>query len=177
MQQIKEYVGLLFANPLAGTVGAGVLSVFNVMYGTGITLTLAFMFMGILVLDLISGRAASKKDGSFASEYGINGGYRAAYILLLLSLAYQADKLLVGELSIDTGYPVYPIFYYLLVNFGLPMWRSMTANVYRAGWDVWIPQSVLNRIADEIDHKTARANKRVEEKKKYLEDENNEELQ
>ena len=174
MGNIKEYISLLYANPLAGTAGAAVLSVFNALYGTGITLTLALIFMGVLVLDLISGRAASKKDGTLASEYGINGGYRAAYILLLLSLAYRADTLLVGELAIDTGYPIYPIFYYLIVNFGMPMWRSMTANVYRAGWDIWIPQSVLNRIADEIDHKTARANKRLEEKKKYLGDDNEE---
>ena len=168
MEHFKSYIHLLIANPTAGVVGTAALSVLNFMYGTGITLTVTAIFVVVLVLDWISGRAASKKDGSYASEYGINGAYRTAFILILLSLAYRTDVALVGAVSIDLTYPVYPIFFYLIANFGLPMWRSMTANVYRAGWDVWIPQRVLNRIADEIEHKTARANRRVEEKNKYL---------
>lgn len=164
----KEYLSLLVASPTAGALGATLLSIVNFMYGTGITLTVTAIFVAVLVLDWISGRAASKKDGSYASEYGINGAYRTAFILILLSLAYRTDVALIGAVNIDSIYPVYPIFFYLIVNFGLPMWRSMTANVYRAGWDVWIPQKVLTRIADEIEHKTARAKKRVAEKNQYL---------
>lgn len=156
---IKEYATLLVASPGAGTAGAVVLGILNFMYGTGITLTAMGIFTIFLVLDWLAGRAASKKDGSFASEYGVNGGYRTAFILIILFAAYRVD--------VTLGTP-YVVFGYLLLNFGLPLWRSMTANVYRAGWEVWIPQSVLNRIADEIEHKTARANKRVAEKNQFL---------
>ncbi len=159
MHFVKDYLNLLVANPIAGTVGATTLGILNFMYGTGITLTAMGIFTVLLVLDWIAGRAASKRDGSYASEYGINGGYRTAFIVLILFAAYRVDVAL--------GLP-YVAFGYLLLNFGLPMWRSMTANVYRAGWDVWIPQAVLNRVADEIEHKAARANKRLSEREQYL---------
>ncbi|WP_332648910.1 phage holin family protein [Lysinibacillus sp. 54212] len=158
MNFIKEYFQLLVANPTAGVIGTGILGVLNFLYGTGITLTVMTIFATVLALDWLAGRAAAKKDGSYASEYGVNGAYRTSFILIILALAYRVDTTL--------GLP-YLSFFYLIGNFGLPMWRSMTANVYRAGWEVWIPQRVLNRVADEIEHKTARANKRLEERRKY----------
>lgn len=159
MEHFKQYLHLLIAHPAAGMVGTGLLSVLNFAFGTGITLTAAGVFASVLALDWISGRAAAKKDGTMASEYGINGGYRSAFMVGILALAYRVD--------VSLGLP-YPIFAYFLLNFGLPTWKSMTANVYRAGWERWIPQSVLNRVADEIEHKTARANKRLEERNRYL---------
>lgn len=170
----KEHIHMLYAHPTIASIGAVVLSVFNFMYGTGITMAIAAIFIAVLFLDLLSGRAASKKDGSFASEYGINGAYRTAFIVFILAVAYRTDLVLISRLNLDElGYPLYPLFYYLITNFGLPMWRSMTANVYRAGWDVWIPKGVLERISDEIEHKTARANKRIQERKKYLDGDDN----
>ena len=156
--ELREYVNLLFANPLAGSVGAALLGVVNFMYGTGITLTAILIFAGLVVLDWLSGRAASRKDGTMASEYGINGTYRVAFIMGILFIAYRVD------LALDLPYVC---FGYFLINFGEPMWRSMTANVYRAGWHVWIPKGVLERVGDEIAHKNARANKRIEELRNY----------
>lgn len=88
----------------------------------------------------------------------------------MLSLAYRTNLALIGLVDLDLLYLVSPIFFYLVAQFGSPIWRSLTANLYRAGWEVWIPKKVMNRVVDEIEHKTARANKRFEEKNKYLND-------
>lgn len=159
MNYLREYTQLLAAHPAVSAAGSIALSVLNFMYGTGITLTAAGIFGAILALDWLSGRAASKRDGTMASEYGINGAYRSAFMIGILALAYRVDMAL--------GLP-YVLFAYFLLNFGLPTWKSMTANVFRAGWEVWIPQAVLLRVADEIEHKTARANKRLAEREQYL---------
>ena len=164
MEHLKTFAALVAAHPFVGASGTALLGVLQFFYGNGITLTVMALFSTVLLLDWISGRAASKKDGSYASEYGINGGYRTAFILILLSAAYHADNAIGDAAGVDLPYP---IFFYLIANFGLPMWRSMTANVYRAGWNIWIPERVLNRVADEIEHKTARANKRIEERNQY----------
>ena len=168
MNHVKEYINLLVANPIAGGLGATALGIINFMYGSGITLTAICIFAGMVVLDWISGRAASKRDGSLASEYGINGAYRIAFTMGILFLAYRVDVAL--------NLP-YITFGYFIVNFGEPMWRSLTANVHRAGWNVWIPESVLNRVADEIAHKNARANKRLEERKTYSKEDSDNGLQ
>lgn len=159
MNYLREYTQLLAAHPAISATGSIALSVINFMYGTGVTLTAAGIFGAILALDWLSGRAASKRDGTMASEYGINGAYRSAFMIGILALAYRVDMAL--------GLP-YVLFAYFLLNFGLPTWKSMTANVFRAGWEVWIPQAVLLRVADEIEHKTARANKRLAEREQYL---------
>lgn len=165
MDILKGCLNLLMAHPAVGAVGASGLAVLNFLYGSGITLTATLIFSAILALDWIAGSRASKKDGSYASEYGIDGAFRTAFILITLAIAYQVDKAL--ELP-------YVIFFYLVVNFGLHIWKSMTANVARAGWERWIPISVLEFVADEIQHKTARAQKRVKEKTKYLNGEEDE---
>ncbi|MFY0521038.1 phage holin family protein [Lysinibacillus sp. UGB7] len=160
METIKSYLSLLIAHPIAGSLGGGAMAVLNLMYGTGITLTVFFIFAGILALDWIAGYRASKIDGSYASEYGVNGGFRTAFLILITALAYQADK------ALGTPFPM--IYFYILGNFGLHIWKSMTANVVRAGWQIWIPVWALNFVADEIEHKIARANRRIDEKQKYL---------
>ncbi|KOY80179.1 phage holin family protein [Lysinibacillus macroides] len=162
MNLVKEYSQLLVAHPAVGAVGTVAMMTVNFMFGTGITLTAGLVFLAVLALDWVSGRAASKKDGTMASEYGINGAYRSAFMVGILVLAYRVD--------IALGLP-YIVYAYFLFNFGSPTWKSMTANVYRAGWERWIPGFVLERVADEIEHKTARANKRLVEKNKYLEGE------
>ncbi|MGM7637563.1 phage holin family protein [Bacillus sp. Hm123] len=156
---IKEGVTLLTAHPGVGVVGASGLATLNFLYGTGITLTAALIFMAVLALDWIAGLRASKKDGSYASEYGIDGAFRTAFILLTLSLSYRVDLAL--------GLPNV-LFFFFIGNFGLHIWKSMTANVVRAGWERWVPIQVLDMVADEIEHKTARAERRKEEKAKYL---------
>lgn len=157
---IKEYAVETFAHTSVGSVGAFFMPIFTFLYGEGPTVILWMLaYMLLITTDWISGYRASRIDGSYASEYGIEGAYRTAYLLIVPVLAHKAD-LIIGTPNV--------IFGFTLLAFGMHIWRSMTANVYRAGWDKWIPISVLNWVADEIDHKTARAKKRVHERNKLL---------
>lgn len=159
MNLLKEYSQSLVAHPVVGATGTAVMMMVNFMFGTGITRTAGLIFLAVLTLDWLSGRAASKRDGTMASEYGINGAYRSAFMIGIIVLAFRVDVAL--------GLP-YILYAYFIFNFGLPTWKSMTANVYRAGWERWVPGFALERVADEIEHKTARANKRLAEKNRYL---------
>ncbi len=160
---IKDYAHEPFTHPIAGSIGAALLTVFTILYGNGpVSMVGMSLYLGVIVLDWISGYSASKKDGSYASEYGIDGGFRTMFLLIVPVLGHWVDVLM-GTPNITLGF--------VLLSFGFHIWKSMTAYVYRAGWDRWIPVSVLNIVADEIEHKIARSRKRIAEKEKYLGDE------
>lgn len=157
---IKDYAYEPFSHPVIGFVGAMFLAAFTLLYGNGLVATVGMsLYLGVITLDWISGYRASKKDGSYASEYGIDGGFRTTFLLIVPALAHWVD-VLTGTPNVVMGFT--------LLSFGFHVWKSMTANVYRAGWDRWIPVYVLNIVADEIEHKVARARKRIAEKEKYL---------
>lgn len=157
---MKEYASVTFEHTWMGSAGAFFMSIFTFLYGPGQTVLLwMFAYSLLISTDWISGYRASRKDGSYASEYGIEGAYRTVYLLIVPVLAHKAD-LIIGTPNV--------IFGFTLLAFGTHIWRSMTANVYRAGWGKWVPISVLNWVADEIDHKTARAKKRIKERNELL---------
>lgn len=144
----------------SGSLGAFLASLINTVYGDHVFVVPAIsLYIGIITLDWISGFSASRKDGSYASEYGIDGAFRTLFLLIAPALANLADILL--------GTPG-TVFGFTVLAFGSHIFKSMTANVYRAGWSVWIPVKVLDWVSDEIDHKTARAKKRIQERDKYL---------
>ncbi len=144
----------------SGSIGAFFASIINSIYGDHIFVIPGMgLYVGVITLDWISGYRASRKDGSYASEYGIDGAFRTLYLLIAPALANLADILL-GTTGVVFGFTV--------LAFGSHIWKSMTANVYRAGWAVWIPIKVLDWVSDEIDHKTARAKRRIQERDKYL---------
>lgn len=162
-------LGVYFVNPLdhpiAGAIGSLFISIFTFLYGGGkIAILGMLLYTLIIAADWISGYSAARKDGSYASEYGIEGAYRTTLLLLFPAMANFADQLL--------NMPNV-IFGFVVFSFSAHIWRSMTANVYRAGYDKWIPVWVLERVADEIEHKAARAKKRIQEKEKYLGGERN----
>lgn len=145
---------------LSGAIGAFLLSTFHFLYGEGPARYLAMTLFGLLItMDWIAGYRASKIDGSYASEYGINGAFRTAFILLMPAIGNLVDNV--------AGMPG-TVFGFLLAAFGLHIWKSMTANVIRAGWDKWVPGWAMNAVSDEVEHKLARAMKRRQEKDKYL---------
>lgn len=152
----KNTLNQIFQHPVAGSFGAVFVAAFSTLFGNS---KLAFfgmaLFILVLIMDWISGYRAAKKDGSFASEYGINGAFRTFFILLFPVLAHQADMLM--ELPNI-------LFGFCLLAFGLPIWNSMTANAVRCGWERWIPMWALNAVADELAHKQARAKRRLIEK-------------
>lgn len=157
----KQYTAQTFSHPLAGVIGAFFMSIFTFMYGDS-QLAIAGMtiYMFLIVTDWISGYRASKLDGSYSSEYGIQGAYRTVYLLLIPALAHLVDEIM-NTPNI--------VFGFILIAFGQHIWNSMTANVYRAGWGKWVPISVLERVSEEIKHKEARARERKIKKEKDVE--------
>lgn len=153
---VRSTLNLVSQHPIAGSFGAVLGAVFSSLYGDSkIAYAGMFLFFGIIILDWISGYRASKKDGSYASEYGIDGAFRTVFILIFPVLAHQADTFM--QLP-------NVLFSFCLLAFGVHIWKSMTANVIRCGWNVWIPVWMLNAVSDELDHKIARSKKRLEQK-------------
>lgn len=157
---VKSYFINPLDHPVAGFIGSTFVSIFSFIYGSGKVVNIGmFLYVLIIAADWLSGYSASRKDGSYASEYGIDGAYRTGLLLLFPAMANGADQLL------DTPNIA---FGFVIFAFSSHIWKSMTANVYRAGWNVWIPMWVLEKVSDEIEHKKARAQKRIKEKEKYL---------
>lgn len=138
----------------AGT--SGVVGVFLTnIYGVG-NLYWIYAFLAVIILDWLAGVAASKKDLSYASEYGINGIIRTVFILALPAGANIFDQAL--------GTPGF-LFYTVTGGLVYHTWNSMTANVARAGWEKWIPASLLKSVASEIAAKDRRALQRKDPNK------------
>ncbi|WP_339167112.1 phage holin family protein [Brevibacillus sp. FSL L8-0520] len=145
---------------ISGAAGAFFVSAFQFFYGEGPIRYLALvLYLLLIAMDWAAGYRASKIDGSYASEYGINGAFRTAFLLFMPAVGHLIDSLL-GTPGIA--------FIFLTAAFGLHIWKSMTANVVRAGWEKWVPEWALIAVSDEIEHKLARAIKRRQEKEKYL---------
>lgn len=158
----KSVLTQLLQHPVAGSIGALSMGVFSFLYGDSkLALFGMSMFVAVIAMDWISGYSAARKDGSYASEYGIDGAFRTFFILFFPVIAHQADKFI--------GFPNV-IFGFCLLAFGIPIWKSMTANVIRCGWDRWVPIWALNWVTDELEHKAARAKRRLEAKQIMKED-------
>ncbi|GAA4865098.1 hypothetical protein GCM10023310_50750 [Paenibacillus vulneris] len=143
-----------------GALGAYFMTCFQFLYGDEpVKYLVLTLYVLLIVMDWIAGYRASLKDGSYASEYGIDGAFRSLFLLFVPAAGHLVDQII--------GMPMVA-FGFLTGAAGLHIWKSMTANTVRAGWDKWVPVWVMNAVADEIEHKMARAAKRVEEKKKYL---------
>ena len=144
-----------------GAAGAIVAPVFSQLYGEGkVVTTSATILVILLALDWISGVRASKKDGSYGSEYGIDGVFRTVFILLFPALAHLLDVAL--------GLPNI-FFIFVVVDLGYHILQSSTANGIRAGWGRLMPNTALNFLTkwvkSELDAKVARAEKRLMQKR------------
>jgi toxin secretion/phage lysis holin len=128
-------------------VGATLGPIITHLYGGGRDNILELLCL-VVILDWLTGIGASLKDKTYTSEYGINGIMRTLFILMFPAFANLVDH------AFGT-----PGFIFYGVTFGLiyHIWNSMTANAIRAGWDKWIPQSVINFVSSEIQAKAERA--------------------
>lgn len=141
---------------LAVLSGAILMPIFEFMYGIGeavmYTMTALLFF---LVMDWIAGIRASKKDGTYASKYGIDGVFRSFFILLLPAGGHLLDKIL-GAPGVLFGLLAFGVLYHII--------QSMTANSIRAGWGAWVPAGILNKITDwvqaELEAKLTRSQQR-----------------
>lgn len=117
---------------------------YNLLCMTALTLVIAF--------DWTSGSVASKKDGSYASVYGLQGLARTMVMLLLPVFGVLMDQIF-----------SMPNLIFLMFWGGLMYHTliSMTANFTRAGWDKYIPNWAIDYVSSEIESKIKRANTRV----------------
>lgn len=154
--QSDKYIQELFDNRFLGVVGSFFTGVFSFLYGAEqVAVYMMSLFLMLLVMDWISGSSAAKKDGIQASSYGINGLIRTTVILFIPAIGHLVDMIFnLPNLA----------FSFLLLATSKNILKSLTANVVRAGWDVWIPVKALDWVADEIEHKSARAQKRAKER-------------
>lgn len=152
----NKYMQELFDNRFFGLIGSFFMGVFSFLYGAEqVAIYMISLFILLLVMDWISGSSAAKRDGIQASSYGINGLFRTAVILFIPAVGHLVDMIFnLPNLA----------FSFLLLATSVNILKSLTANVVRAGWDVWIPVKALEWVADEIEHKTARAQKRAQER-------------
>lgn len=148
-------IGYLFNVKIgaAAFLASGVGGFLTWMYG-GTTYNLLCMAALTLIIafDWISGSVASKKDGSYASVYGLQGLTRTLVMLLLPVFGVLMDQIF-----------SMPNLIFLLFWGGLMYhtMNSMTANFTRAGWDKLIPNWAIEYVASEIESKIKRANSRV----------------
>lgn len=137
-------------------IGATIAPVMEKIYGKDHTAVVLLLII-IIIHDWIMGIAASIKDRTYSSEYGIKGIFRTIYICLYPALGNFIDYVL-GT----------PGFLFHAITFGLiyHYWKSGVANAARAGLDKWIPDSIIRLVESEIQAKTIRSL----ERQAYLEE-------
>lgn len=122
------------------------------IYGGEIFLLSMLALLLVIAFDWGGAIGASKKDGTYASEYGIQGVIRSAVLLALPAWGIIMDRIF--------GLPNV-IFFLLWGGIMFHTITSMTANFKRAGWDRWIPNWALEFVASEIEAKIRRAESRM----------------
>ncbi|QHT61687.1 phage holin family protein [Paenibacillus lycopersici] len=120
------------------------------LYGTGRIAPISVLLVAIL-LDWITGIAASHKDKTYSSEYGRRGVYRTLYLLVFPVLANGLDRMLETP-----GLLFYGITFALIYH----TWQSLTANAERAGWGAIIPGWASKMVESELQAKIQRADDR-----------------
>ncbi|HDX9607390.1 TPA: phage holin family protein [Bacillus cereus] len=134
----------------ASVVSGGIGTFLSLVYGKT-NLIWIFILMMVVGLDWITGSKASKLDGTYSSQYGIEGIARTVVLFLLPCLAHM----------FDIAFKL-PDFFFYMVTGGLTyhIFNSFTANCVRVGWDKWIPTWLLESVASEIQAKIQRSDAR-----------------
>lgn len=145
---------------IAAVTGGFLVPTFEFLYGGGpavISAMTALVFF--IAMDWLSGWSAAKKDGSYASHYGIDGISRTFFMLLLPAGGHLLDVAL-GLPGVLFGVFAGGLIYHTI--------KSMTANSVRAGWADWLPIAILEKVTEwvqsEIESKLDRALKRKSER-------------
>lgn len=138
-------------NALVLLLGATLSPILSALYGEKGTQLMILVF-GIMILDLVVGTLAAKKEKIETSEYGLKGLIRIAVISCLPIFGHQADQYIgVGNV----------MFYALALGIAYHTLKSFGANIVRVGWDkflpMWILDLVLNFLESELQSKKARS--------------------
>ncbi|MBB6633572.1 phage holin family protein [Cohnella thailandensis] len=154
---IKSLMSLdTLAKPMNGviaTMGAFISPIIEYVTSSGKFWAYLF-FIAIVAADWLAGITAAKKTESYRSEYGQTGVLRTIFLAFIPFIGMLLDKMASTIFFIDQPGVA---FYGLTLMLAYHSWESMTANCARAGWDKWIPKSVLNYVASEIKAKAERA--------------------
>ncbi|WP_419877977.1 phage holin family protein [Brevibacillus centrosporus] len=135
------------ANAIAASIGLVLTPLLRYLYGPDRFDILTVMLL-FIATDWGTGIAASKKDETYSSEYGLKRIPRTLFIIAFPAFANLLDRVM-GT----------PGFLFYGVTFGLiyHTWNSMTANAHRAGW--YVPKSVIDFVSSEIKAKADRSMK------------------
>ncbi|PAD69953.1 hypothetical protein CHH83_05985 [Bacillus sp. 7586-K] len=137
-------VGIIsFLNSIAGTT-------LHILFGAQ-NLIWVGIYAALILADWISGTAAAKKDNSYGSQYGIEGIGRTVFLLLIVAITSWIDK------GLETNGI---LFFFIIGGLIYHTFKSVTANIARAGWEKWIPASMLESLASEIQNKQLRSQAR-----------------
>ncbi|WP_051421862.1 phage holin family protein [Cohnella panacarvi] len=141
---------------VASAIGAVALPIFEFLYGEGTAVMGAVIAVAFFIgMDWLSGSAASRKDKTYASHYGIDGVFRTFFMLLLPAGGHFLDNIMSSP-GILFGILVAGLLHHTI--------KSMTANAIRAGWADWLPVGILEKVTvwveSEIESKIDRAFKR-----------------
>ncbi|ALC92052.1 hypothetical protein AM500_21330 [Bacillus sp. FJAT-18017] len=143
---------LTLKNMAAGTVAGFAGSVVGKLYGGELHIYFILALILAILFDWAGGITASKKDGSYASAYGLQGVLRTAVMLVLPAWGSMLD------IIFHTPAPAF--FYAFWGGILFHTLTSMTANFTRAGWDKWIPNWAIQWVASEIEAKIRRSEER-----------------
>ncbi|MDM5427542.1 phage holin family protein [Bacillus mycoides] len=137
---------------VGAAISGGFGTLVNLLYGET-NLIWVMIFGWVIMLDWITGSRASKLDGTYSSQYGIEGIIRTVVLLSLPVLAHLFDIAL-----------KLPDFFFFMVIGGLSyhIFNSFAANCARIGWEKWIPARLLESVASEIQAKIQRSDARRE---------------
>jgi phage-related holin len=138
-----------FASALIG----GGAAVFEYFYGGENSFVFMLLLVLVIAFDWSGGIAASKKDGSYSSAYGIQGVMRTVVILALPAFGHLFD------VAFKT--PLNMVFFMIWGGILYHTLQSMTANFIRAGWDKWVPTWAFEWVANEIEAKINRSQFRL----------------
>ncbi|PEB52502.1 holin [Bacillus sp. AFS098217] len=140
---------------IASVISGGLGTFLSLVYGKTNLIWVSILMM-VVGLDWITGSKASKLDGTYSSQYGIEGIARTVVLFLLPCLAHM----------FDIAFKL-PDFFFYMVTGGLiyHIFNSFTANCVRIGWDKWIPTWLLESVASEIEAKIKRSDSRKEDEK------------
>ncbi|TKJ02724.1 phage holin family protein [Bacillus cereus] len=138
---------------LSSCISGGLGTLINFIYGEANLICMVILAQ-IIILDWITGSRAAKLDGTYSSEYGIEGIARTVVLFLLPSLAHLFDV----EFQLPNV-----LFYMITGGLAYHIFNSFIANCARIGWDRWIPTGLLKSVASEIEAKVKRSNMRRKE--------------
>jgi phage-related holin len=141
---------LNWSTATAAAFGAFLGPIIDASYGSGRRTFFAVLLLAI-GMDWIAGIRASKKDNSYASEYGLEGVFHTLFVLAFPALANLLDQVMHTQGA---------IFYSITLGILYHTLNSMTANAVRAGWERWIPSKVIKMVSSEIEAKAERAMKK-----------------